>query len=555
MSSILWVVAFACSGKEDDSAGEADTDTDSDTDTDTVLIGCPDVAADPDVVQALPVILDTTWPTMTGKTIDVPAGGDLQAALDAAVGGDTIELEAGATFAGPFRLPVTTGTDWIVVRTSAPDSELPPRGARIDPSYASMMARITVGTDEGSALEAGPGVHHIRLVGLEVSPADGEFTYATIAFGGGESDVDDFPHDLVIDRCWVHGDPDAGARRGVALNSGATAIVGSYFSDFKEVGADSQAIGGWSGPGPYTILNNYLEGSGENVLFGGSDPELENVVPSDIAICGNEIAKPIAWRDLSWTEKNLVELKNARRALVAGNVITNSWSDGQVGFAILLTPRNQHGSAPWCTVEDVTIAYNYIAHSASGISLLGTDDAYTSLNQERIVIHDNVFEDIDGDAWNGDGRLLQIITPTDGEPVVSLKFDHNTVTEINGNGLLTMGDSGTVADGVWYTNNIVPHGDYGAFGSGKGVGTDSLDFYLEDYTFTANAIVAPTVAPRFYPKGNYFPDSMDDVGFVDFAGGDLRLDASSPYAGVGTDGRDLGADIDLLEAALEWYAP
>src|SRR4029453_14426034 len=108
------------------------------------------------------------------------------------------------------------------------------------------------------------------------------------------------------------GDADAGSRRGVALNSGATAIVGSYFSDFKEAGADSQAIGGWSGPGPYTILNNYLEGAGENVIVGGPDPELENVVPSDIAICSNEITKPTAWRMMPWTVKNLLELKNAR---------------------------------------------------------------------------------------------------------------------------------------------------------------------------------------------------------------------------------------------------
>ena len=33
------------------------------------------------------------------------------------------------------------------------------------------------------------------------------------------------------------------------MNSRSTAVIDSYLSDFKEVGADSQAIAGWNGPG------------------------------------------------------------------------------------------------------------------------------------------------------------------------------------------------------------------------------------------------------------------------------------------------------------------
>ena len=45
-----------------------------------------------------------------------------------------------------------------------------------------------------------------------------------------------------------------GTRRGIALNSGATAVIDSHLADFKEVGADSQAIAGWNGPGPFKIV-------------------------------------------------------------------------------------------------------------------------------------------------------------------------------------------------------------------------------------------------------------------------------------------------------------
>src|SRR5206468_132741 len=124
------------------------------------------------------------------------------------------------------------------------------------------------------------------------------------------------------------------------------------------VGADSQAIMGWNGPGPFKIVNNHLEGAGENVMFGGADPPIHSLVPSDIEIRQNHFFKPLSWREgdptyagTPWTIKNLFELKNARRVLVEGNVFENIWRAAQDGFALQLTVRNQYGGAPWSTIE------------------------------------------------------------------------------------------------------------------------------------------------------------------------------------------------------------
>jgi hypothetical protein len=87
------------------------------------------------------------------------------------------------------------------------------------------------------------------------------------------------PHNLVLDRVYAHGDPSLGQKRGISLNSASTTITGSYIFDIKAVGQDSQAICGWNGPGPFMITNNYLEAAGENVLFGGADPSIPNLVP------------------------------------------------------------------------------------------------------------------------------------------------------------------------------------------------------------------------------------------------------------------------------------
>src|SRR6476620_4592279 len=83
-------------------------------------------------------MLPTIGP-LNAATITVRAGDNLQSALDGAKPGDTILLEAGATFTGNFTLPVKGGTSFITVRSSAPDSSLPGSGTRITPAFAAFL--------------------------------------------------------------------------------------------------------------------------------------------------------------------------------------------------------------------------------------------------------------------------------------------------------------------------------------------------------------------------------------------------------------------------------
>ena len=96
---------------------------------------------------------------------------------------------------------------------------------------------------------------------------------------------------------YVHGHPLYGQKRGIALNSRSTTIRNSYIADIKTVGADAQAIGGWNGPGPFVIENNYLEASGEVFLLGGADPSIANLVSEDVAVRYNYFSRPMSWRD------------------------------------------------------------------------------------------------------------------------------------------------------------------------------------------------------------------------------------------------------------------
>jgi hypothetical protein len=229
--------------------------------------------------------------------IRVSEGDDLQAKINAAKAGDVVLLAAGARFTGNFVLPVHGDTPaFITIRTDA--DGLPAPGVRTGP-HASGRLAVLQSPNNMSVLRTARGAHHWRIENVEFrGNAGGYGDIIALGHGGGEQRrSEDVPHTIVLDRVYVHGDALLGQKRGIALNSAATEIVNSYIADIKAVGQDSQAIAGWNGPGPYTIVNNYLEAAGENVMFGGGDPMIEGLVPQDIVIRGNHIARPVSWRE------------------------------------------------------------------------------------------------------------------------------------------------------------------------------------------------------------------------------------------------------------------
>ena len=456
-----------------------------------------------------------------GVTVVLHDGGNLQLALDRASPGDTLALDPDAIFQGPFTLPRKRGEGWITIRSSG---AIPSAGTRVAPADAAQMPKLVA--SRGPAIVAAAGANHYRFVGIEVRPGAGEFVHDLVELGANAMPTADLPHDFVFARCYLHGDPLFGARRGIVLNAGATAIVDSYLADFKEQGADSQAIAGWSGTGPFLIANNYLEGAGENLLFGGADPPSADRVPSDIEIRGNLFSKPLSWKagtpgftGEAWSVKNLLELKDARRVLIEGNVFERNWLQSQNGFAILFTVRNQDGTAPWSVVEDITFAGNLVRDVGSGINILGRDNSHGDRSEQtrRIDIRDNRFENIGGAEWGGSGTLFQILEGTS-----DVDIEHNTAFQ-SGNVIMSEGPPNT---GFVFRHNIVMHNAYGITGSGAGVGTLALTTYFPGAVVDGNVFIGGEAAR--YPSGNQFATSLDAV-FADAKHRRVR----APYSGAG----------------------
>jgi len=489
-------------------------------------------------VESISVSTASQTQSTSGTTWTVGAGGDLQAAIDKAQLGDTIVLQPGATYTGNFVLPEKSGgAGYVTITTSA--NGLPGADVRIDPSYSSLLAKIK-SPNSAPAMATAPFAHHYQLQLLEF-PATVQGVGDIITLGDGGPDQNTLavvPHDLVLDRVYVHGDPSFGQKRGIALNSASTTIKNSYVAGIAAVAQDSQAIGGSNGPGPFTIANNYLEASAENVMFGGADPPIPNLVPSDITIAHNLFSKPLAWRGQSWEVKNLLELKNAQRVVIDGNVFENNWLAAQVGYAILFTPRNQDGGSPWTVVQQIQFTNNVVRHVSAGINILGTDYNAPSQKTNAITIRNNLFEDVSGARYGGNGWFVLMNGAAD------VTIDHNTIFA---DGTSDVFAGGPASTGFVFTNNIMQDNAWAIMGDGASPGNGTIATYFPGSQFFGSVIAG--ASPSTYPAGNFYPSSLSGVGFVDFADGNYHLSAASPFLRSGTDGTDVGANIDAINAA------
>lgn len=504
----------------------------------------------------LPTQGSSTCPTLTtGSNCirNVPAGDstNLQNAINAATCGDTIVLVAGSTYSGNFTIPSTSCSGWIVIKSSALTS-LPPSGTRVGPSNESNMATIST-SNTGDAIQFLPNSNHWRLIGLEITTSYVSTTYTVhqLVSVGDHSDgssiavQSQLPAYLIFDRIYIHGLSTTNTNHGIQMDAQSIGVVDSYCDEIHNNGADSQCFVSWNGVGPYLIQNSFIQAGAEDILFGGADPAITNLVPSDITIVGNLIQKNTAWENeaapYNWVIKNLVEFKNAQRILLDGNVIQDIWESGQVGFAVLSTPRNQSGDCSWCVVQDVTVTHNLIQHACMGTEIAGSDNNYTSLPSARVLVQNNVYNDISNANWcggSGGGWLFELALSSATIAPHDITIDHNTA--FPSDYAIELGDTGT-ATTVQLTNNLWDYGVYGVKGTGTLSGITALNTFLSPYTWNDDVFINSTGSSdgNTWPSGTFW-STQAGVQFTSFSSGNYQLLSTSPYHNVGTDGRDIG---------------
>ena len=506
-------------------------------------------------VPTLPQALPSTSVGAPTRVVRVAAGADLQAALNAARPGDEIRLAAGATWTGNFVIPATaacTVSQWITLRSEVSDAQLPAQGVRMTPAAATGLAKIVTNNGTAALRTVGPTCGW-RLFGLEIVSTNDPtvLNYGILKLGDsgseGQTSLTKVPQDFILDRLYVHGTTTANVVRCVVLNSGRTAVLNSWISECHSKGFDSQAVEGWNGPGPYLIENNFLSGAGENVMFGGGDPGIFGLSPSDITIRGNHFWKDPTWKG-KWTVKNLFELKNARRVLVENNVFENNWADAQSGMAIVIkSSQDACGTCTWEGTTDVTFRYNIVRNSPRGFNVQAVDcsgQACVDVHVQRVRAENNLFENIGTFNATGTDGFLTLLT----HDLTDVALIHNTfIGNLPTTGIGTVMDYGAgAARRLQIDDNIFAgHAEYAVFYSGMQAGITSLQAMAgSSWSYQRNVAgnVNPTLVSKF-PAESWYP-TLTGIGFTSAT--DYRLSPTSQFKGRGAGGTDPGANIDEL---------
>jgi len=451
-------------------------------------------------------------------TRHVNAGDNLQAVLNVAQPGDELVLQAGARFVGNFRLPVKPAGPVITIRSSA---ALP--GRRLTAADAGLLPKIASPTVE-PALWA-EGTSNWRLDGLQFeSTRDGMYNIVYLQDAS----------NIYMDRLLIVGGPQ-GQRRAIMGNGRQITLTRSHIANIWRNGEESQAFAAWDGGGPFTITDNYLEAASEGILFGGANSKSEANIPSDILVEGNHVSKRLEWKGQGKVVKNSLELKSARRVIIRNNLFERNWSDGQNGYAILFTVRNDEGQSPWSVLEDVLFERNVVRDTENGINILGYDGYQPSGRTDRITIRNNLVL--------ATGTFMQA-----GSEIGKLIVDHNTVAQ--GGTFLTLyyGDvwvAGTNArrpatfavDSLAVTNTLGHHNEYGVYGESSGLATSALKALTRTYVWTHNVLAGEQGRGQTYPPVTWQPTMAEHQAQF---GENHLLTAGSKYRKAGNDGQDLG---------------
>ena len=420
------------------------------------------------------------------------------------------------------------------------------------------------------------------FAGINFTVAQGvQGLWNLIPLSVGATAVSQLPSNITFDRVLVHGN-DQMCVRGFIADAVNFALINSQVYGFVDTNQDTQAVLAYNSPGPFLIANNYLEATGENIMFGGGGtPTIAGNIPSDITVRLNNLNKLPAWyhqpapcdgagESQCYDVKNNFECKDCQRLLVDSNLMSYAVVQGQGECAII-------NIFTGFSAFDVTFSNNLCQFAGGGFSLNGL----ATTSAARILWRNNLMQGISPKWGNVEGGCLEVAGPT-----LNVTIDHNTCVNSGVNGVshaAFIGDSPPSTNiGFTYTNNIAggpleADGDNALmvledFPAGSNL---SYDVFVGDvwpqgcvgcvpggapypaanffWEATSTATPAGNSAPCNYPAGVSIacePLNWALVGFVDLDGGDFALASTSPYHNAASDGTDVGANVPGVYSAV-----
>lgn len=221
----------------------------------------------------------------------VPVGGNLQDALNAAEGNDTISLAAGGEFVAPqdgFTIPVNSSdaANPIIVYSER-ITEIP-SNKRIDVSDNNYLSRIiTNGPYPALNFFSGSAGWRFKGVNITTTPNPDNDHYVSTLVNIGRY-VSPAPSAIEFDQCWIHSQEDytdnphntvkilvLAEGNDIKITNSRIASSGAYIGSSNTFD-NTAAIMMINGPGPMTVDNSFISAWFTPLFMGGGDLSTAN---------------------------------------------------------------------------------------------------------------------------------------------------------------------------------------------------------------------------------------------------------------------------------------
>ncbi len=382
----------------------------------------------------------------------------------------------------------------------------------------------------------------------------------------------------------AQGRPAAGGVSCLALVNGS--MTGSKPADLQTsqfATEGCQCMIGGNGPGPYAMVNNHVEGSGN--MWHHDDGHGAIRTPGDYTYYRNYFTNPLwTMRGSSTSDGNIYltrqtnEWKGGKRIQIYGSIYDTSYNS--VSPASLTIAFASGSSSDQEGITDVDMQYNTFMHVTGGIDI---GDYGSTPPERRYRFANNLFWDVNGNTyhdscfegncnWSGQGWIFQ--GPDNMEDLI---IDHNTIAGNVGSLPVLLWLFNGYSEGVQITNN------FGYIDGSQGMGQESGDIpndacsglhakalmdckFTPSYNFSGNVLIGNGVSQSqvqsWYPSPlkNYIPanTSLGSVGWFNCPGPNcssgtpdfhLKANYCSGCESPAADGGDVGANIDALQDA------
>jgi hypothetical protein len=553
----------------------------------------------------------------------------LQNAVNQANFGDVITVMTTNSFTGPLSCGTpggSTANGYVVVQSSGalpasygtvtvggdthPDYlqggtvavRLPT--ARVNPSQANLMPKITAGTRGSPAISFAAGAKFWKFRGFEILPAPSVEPVFQLVLIGNDQLQGNLPDHIWFDQCYIHANPTQATyttgmyiRNGIQSYSNRLDVTCCFINEIKglhngNVGEAHAINPAEASNGPLSFVDNYIEGAGHSIIFGGAGaassslPNIGTATDSQgfgIRLQFNTFSKNLQWNSSHpsyvipptgsdtlvtggasqiYVVKVLTEWKTGINALVDHNIYQYNWAGDQTGQAISFNTVAYTG-VNYEIIQNFTITNNVIDSVVVGFEFAtNNDNLINPRNSNHVTIRNNQCTNL---MWQFAGPTPGSSGNTRNSSFTmwsndSFVLDHNTQIWPNpasANAFIYFFNGGgnpvNTFTNLIVTNNIGSEGQNGYFtvnGSSTSNNRSALDAIVINPTLTNNLIYdAGTAPPTVYP-GDLPVASQSNIGFntsqtlsfpnASRTGGTLTFTAFQAPGGIGADTTQLG---------------